>query len=435
MNKVFWAASVVVLVGLGFSGSLRAESLVICADGSVAYGGISKCKDRAQIPNVSSPGISAVRNARAEQKAVVDPCEVRPGTGSGPVVQEISSPIRMRVYQRKGGFGKVPVIAKLVSSADCVQARILADDGTTEVVGWTPVASGIVSAQTNVYQELTVPNGGWYFTQVRAIKGGAVGPVAAVDFIGVGEVFVTAGQSNSTFFGEAPQKTETGKVSYFDGAEWKICADALERVDPQSKGGAPWCLLGDMIVRGWGVPVAFAPSGWGGSSLNQWQKNATSSPGGQGVLYDRMKDMLRYFGAGGVRSVLWHQGESDFGTTSQDYSRKLKNVIEGSREGAGFDVPWLIAEVSYVGELDTAFIKAHCAPQSIDCNQYIHDQRLKLLNGQRALVDNKTIFKGAETDVLTGKTYRWDGIHMTVLGLQVSASSWADHTNAAFKDK
>ena len=338
-----------------------------------------------------------------DTSAPVDVCDVNVSTG-GPTIASWSGPTRMRVYQRNGGVAQVPVGVTLTTDAECVRARVRSASGA-EVVPWTTVSKGTFGVGQSVSGSITTPGGGWYFVDVQGIKANKGGPIGTTDYIGVGEVFVIAGQSNSTFFGQTPQHSATGKVVYFDGANWSLCQDPLSVVDPQSAGGSPWCLIGDDIVNGYGTPVAMMPTGWGGTNIEQWQKDSPTSPNGPGVLYARLVERMRQFGPNGVRALLWHQGESDaaLGTSGATYASKLQAIIDGTRSNGGFTVPWIIAQVAYPG--GTAA------------------QQAELRSGQQSLVNGSTIFAGPNTDTL-GAEYRYDGTHFTVPGLQAEEQLW-----------
>lgn len=372
------------------------------------------------VPSTTSETTVAATTAGATSAplaTVKDKCEVTTESG-GPTIVSWASPMRMRVYQRQGATADVSVSVGLSGASDCLQARVLNSDQSI-VVPWTNVVDG----------KLRIPNGGWYYVQVRAIANNTAGSVGMLDFVGVGEVFVTAGQSNSTFYGESPQKTASGKVVYFDGAEWQICQDPLKRVDPDAPGGAPWCLLGDMMASAYNVPVAFAPTGWGGTSITQWQKNASGSPGAPGALYARLMQIVQYFGPGGVRAVLWHQGESDVNAMdSWTYATHLLNIVQGTREAVNHPVSWFVSRATYPHDWGSS--QAHnwqvISSQGNSARiQVLDAARLQIRAGQEAIVqqDGNGVYYGPDTDLL-GTDYRYDGVHFSNYGLSVTAQAW-----------
>ena len=69
------------------------------------------------------------------------------------------------------------------------------------------------------------PAGGWHRVEVRVKLMGQITASASVGHVGVGEVFVVAGQSNSANHGEEKQATQTGCVAAFDGSAWQLAND------------------------------------------------------------------------------------------------------------------------------------------------------------------------------------------------------------------
>lgn len=114
--------------------------------------------------------------------------------------------------------------------------------------------------------EVETPAGGWYLLEFR-VNGAAAG---AVEHVGVGEVFVVAGQSNSTNYGAEKQKPASGRVVSFDGTKWAIANDPQPGVFDKSKGGSFIPAFGDAMVKKFGVPVAIASTGAGATSVRQW---------------------------------------------------------------------------------------------------------------------------------------------------------------------
>jgi len=116
---------------------------------------------------------------------------------------------------------------------------------------------------------------------------------------------------------------------------------------------------------------------------------------------------------------LWHQGESDnaSSTTANDYRQRLETVIAQSRTDAGYEIPWGIAQVSYLPNLNPA-------------------SDPDILAAQLQVVDNDPLsFLGAATDDLINDgdmTWRWDNVHFNEAGLREHARRWYDELLATF---
>ena len=127
-----------------------------------------------------------------------------------------------------------------------------------------------VDRDCRVDDTLVAPAGGWYTLQVRFRAAGRVTARASVAHVGVGEVFVIAGQSNSTNFGEVRQITRSRMVSTFDGARWRIADDPQPGVQDGSTQGSFIPAFGDALYARLKVPIAVACVGYGGTSVRQW---------------------------------------------------------------------------------------------------------------------------------------------------------------------
>jgi hypothetical protein len=144
----------------------------------------------------------------------------------------------------------------------------------------------------------------------------------------VGEVFVVAGQSNSTNYGEAQQVTETGRVATFSGEAWRLANDPQPGVQDNSKKGSFIPSFGDALYRRYRVPIGVASVGRGSSSVRHWLppgepvevmpvmkmyivRGPDETLTNDGTLFNGMMTRIGQLGVHGFRAVLWHQGESD----------------------------------------------------------------------------------------------------------------------------
>jgi Carbohydrate esterase, sialic acid-specific acetylesterase len=331
----------------------------------------------------------------------------------------ILSPLDYQVFQRGTvAEGKI-VLDVAVENADAVEFR-LADQP------WQAISN---SGDGRYRMEATEPAGGWYRVDIRVRQTGRTMDQASVSHVGVGEVFVVGGQSNSTCFGEKRQTTISGLVSNFDGKNWTLADDPLPGVD--GKGGSPWPIFGDAMAAKFHVPIGIAPVGAGSTSVRQWlpkgervqipasTTRALTQVGDSewicdGKLFDRMVLRMRQLGINGFRAMLWHQGESDANQSKgrtlpgAKYREYLELIVRSSRTAVGWDVPWFVAQATYHTPTDTGSPDIRAA--------------------QKSLWDDGVAMAGPDTDTLTGdnRQNHGKGVHMSDKGLHAHAELWVE---------
>ncbi len=92
--------------------------------------------------------------------------------------------------------------------------------GEKDQTSWQRVG-GSVSGK-KLAGAVEMPAGGWWRLEVRVSQGGKQLALGSVAHVGIGEVFVIAGQSNSANHGQEKQTTQTRRVASFDGKAWRI---------------------------------------------------------------------------------------------------------------------------------------------------------------------------------------------------------------------
>ncbi len=310
------------------------------------------------------------------------------------------SPKNYQVFQRRTRTeGFIQISGRILPQATRLEARITGSPLQGNLNGsWQNIP--IIGPDQEFNAELKTPAGGWYKVEVRALKGGSSAAEASVDRVGVGEVFVGAGQSNSTNSGQEKIQQTSGMVSAFSGSDWQIANDPQPGVHDRSGGGSFWPAFGDAMYAKYHVPIGVAVTGHGGTSVNQWQAD--------GELFPWMMTRIRQLGYKGFRAVLWHQGESDTGMTTEEYAKKLTQIIRGSQDEASWQFPWFIAQVSY-----------HSPEETIHASTR---------DAQKTLWDTKVALEGPDTDILTGdnRDYAGKGIHFSPKGLRAHGEMWAE---------
>jgi hypothetical protein len=313
----------------------------------------------------------------------------------------ITSPLPSQVFQRnEQGRADIPISGTIKCDADTIEAKAgLAQTATRgKAVPWTVIAGKQQIAGGEFKGKLPLEAGGWYQVTIRAKKGDRVVAETTIDKAGVGEVFVTAGQSNSANFGRPKQNAKDDRVVYCDGKGYVPAKDPIPGAC--GGGGSPWSILGDLIVQSQGVPVCFRSATLTWTEVKNWMPPDTR-------LYSNLVQCVKSFGANGVRAVLWHQGESDtlVKTPAAIYCERLKTIIETLSRDCGYKVQWFVAQASF-----------HPKSQA--------PEQKEVANGQQMLWKQKAAMQGPVTDDLLGTEYRCDGVHFNQTGLDTHARRW-----------
>jgi len=342
----------------------------------------------------------------------------------------LTSPLDYQVFQRSGALkGRVEIRGAAHLPADRIEARLTGNSLKGPLPGnWVRMhldkASGAFHASLS-----TVP-GGFYQLQVRALRAQAPVAEATVAHVGIGEVFVISGQSNSTNYGEVRQTTETGMVVAFSGRSWQIANDPQPGVQDSSSKGSFIPAFGDALYRRYHVPIGIAAVGHGSTSVRQWlpagepvyvmptmtrfvTHNAAGELVSDGTLFNGMMARIHQLGKHSFRAMLWHQGESDahqpegHQITAAQYRQMMVELMRASRKSAGWKFPWIVAEATYHSPSDPS------DPE--------------LVQAQRSLWRRGLAIEGPDTDSL-GSEYRQNhgaGVHFSDRGLKAHGMLWA----------
>jgi len=184
-----------------------------------------------------------------------------------PVVLRLDSPLDYQVFQRQTPTeGRVRVRGRAPAGADELEVQIHGD--------WRPV---VFNKDDGTFDaELSVPPGGWYTCRAQVTGAGSLLATAEAPHVGVGEVFVVAGQSNAGNHGEEKLSTKTGLVAAFDGICWQPAHDP--QPGASGEGGSFMPPFGEAIAERFKVPVGIVACGIGSTSVREWLPKGARFP-------------------------------------------------------------------------------------------------------------------------------------------------------------
>ena len=258
----------------------------------------------------------------------------------------ISSPASRHLVQRSASnTGSIPLAGSYTGSPSHIEARAVVmagagHSGTT--TDWQSIASS--PAGGTFSGTLTnVPAGGWYQLEVRSVVDRTPSTATVLQKVGVGDIYVTGGQSNSANYGTGGYTASDDRVcarTSVTGSNWILAADPIPLAG--GSGGSVWPCLGDLLAAAENIPIGFIAVGVGSTEVSQWIP-------GSSYYNTLLKPSFQSFPSGGFRAMLWHQGESDSiaSTSATTYQSRLHAIIAQSRTDSGWHIPWYIAEAAF----------------------------------------------------------------------------------------
>ena len=262
----------------------------------------------------------------------------------GAVIEK--GPLDWQIIQQTNGKADIYLAGKWyfdkITGLEKVYVRIMEECTSSTVIPYT-TCTMLGDNQWEVTIK-DVPAGGLYRIEVslnnndEGLEWSNRGDM--IHHIGVGDIFVIAGQSNAAGYGRDPiyDMPELGIHVLRNYGNWDIASHPLsdstrtqhpvnrERINP---GHSPFLNFARQLKRILGYPIGLIPTAKGGSSLSSW------NPGESGELYQNMIEIIRNTG-GKIKGVLWYQGCGDSGEeNSQSYLTRFGNLVKRMREDLG----------------------------------------------------------------------------------------------------
>lgn len=375
-----------------------------------------------------------------------------------PAQIHLTHPTTRAVYQRnQNNEATLYLAGNYEQRTTKIEARAIArtmnvNQGTT--TPWTVIQT---HPKGGIFYGSLLVQGGWYDIQIRAWNDTTLVGKDSIQRIGVGEVFVIAGQSNACGVEDIRLQGNTGpsanddRVSVVNYINWWDTgyndvtlplavfqhAEANSRIAPFGISAWCWGAVGDLLTQRLNVPVAFFNAARSSTSIETWSSTANDSNYSPpyfiglppGMPYGNLRLALNFYAAQfGVRAVLWHQGESDniTSTEREDYANKLHNVIEKSRLHANKpDLTWIVSRATRFKGL--GLIESRTWQPVIDAQNDVIG-----INGNRPGYTYNVV-PGPETDSYIGPDVRDnDDVHFQGNGHYVLANLWNTVLNDDF---
>jgi hypothetical protein len=253
------------------------------------------------------------------------------------------------IQQGKNGLGRIALSGRWQPDASgmagVVEARIV--DQNTGMA---------VSSQTDWQAGDTRPDGTWQITLERIPAGGLYRLETHLKVshegewsvrgdmrhcIGVGDVWIIAGQSNSAGYGRGPYNDppEMGVHLFRNNGLWSLATHPMndstdtrhsvnrENANPSH---SPYLHFGRVMKQALGHPIGLVQTSLGGSPLSRWNPRQHDDAA-KADLFSNMVACVQAAG-GAARGMLWYQGESDANNDECDsYLQRFGDAVQAWR--------------------------------------------------------------------------------------------------------
>lgn len=246
-----------------------------------------------------------------------------------------------QIFQQRDGKADITLTGRVVRADGVgpfrVYARVVRENSFTAVTPWILAE---MSGEEYTVLLKDVPAGGLYTIEttlageLHEAEWGLKGDM--VCHVGVGDLYVIAGQSNAAGYGKTPVEDapELGVHLFRNSETWDLASHPMNNstrtahpinAEFGNSGHSPYLAFAKTVKKEAGYPVGLIQTSLGGSTISQWK------PGVGNNLYDNMLQVIRKCG-GRVRGILWYQGCSD--TSAEDcvvYKDRFSELVDAMR--------------------------------------------------------------------------------------------------------
>ena len=185
-----------------------------------------------------------------------------------------------------------------------------------------------------------------------AVAGYRVTCPAMVHNLGVGDIFVVAGQSNAAGRSKntIEDSPELGVHLLRDSGVWALATHPLGETtgsvhighfENHNPGHTPWLHFAKLLKRELGYPIGLVMSAYGGAPLRWW------NPEENGSLHCNMLEQLADYRIH-PKAVLWYQGEAEgYENAAESYLARFTQYVAALRRDlAQPDLPVITVQVN-----------------------------------------------------------------------------------------
>lgn len=265
-------------------------------------------------------------------------------------------PQNWQVLQQKDGYaylelsGRIEAEDEICDAADTLVAIRVTDENTAARV-IAPVYATLVNRKWQA--RIQIPVGGPYriesYLRYRVnceLRGDRI------FHIGVGDVYLIAGQSNAVGVGKdcVNDPISTDVHMFRLNGIWDIAShplhDSTNTLFPLSReraqtGHSPWLNFGKILSRHLGYPIGLIPGTKGGIPLSCWDRQE------DGSFFDNAVKIVEASGSS-IRGILWYHGCNDvYDETLRDtYFTRFQRICEDFRRTFGERIPILTVQLN-----------------------------------------------------------------------------------------
>lgn len=217
------------------------------------------------------------------------------------------------------------------------EEKISEYEGKFETTLYIP-EGGLYRIDTSLETKSTLPNVTWLYRGDSVLH------------LGVGDIFIIAGQSNSSGYSRdfCPDAPHLCVHLFRNRGKWDLAthpmndstdAEGVANEEWGIPGTSPYLSFGKEYYKATGRPVGFIQTSLGGSPMKRWNPDV-------GDLYANMIDKINLTGRK-YAGVLWYQGCSDTEPESATvYFDRFKYMVESLRKELGYDIPFFTMQLN-----------------------------------------------------------------------------------------